>query len=83
VSNLTVFENGQFVTRENHPQVLVPLARYRVRYLGDGFHSQHVGETATVVARMSIQSWVIRLEFDNGDLWWVADYDTEGVRASE
>jgi hypothetical protein len=79
MSKMTVFENGEFVTRENYPQVLVPPARYRVRYLGDGFHSQHVGETATVVARMSLQSFVIRLEFDNGDLWWVADWDTEVV----
>jgi hypothetical protein len=76
---VTVFENGEFVTRANNTQVLVPLARYRVRYLGDGFHSQHVGETATVVARRSLQSFVIRLEFDNGDLWWVADWDTEVV----
>lgn len=54
-------------------------------YLGDGYHTQHVGDIGLVVDQgkgVLVDGrlpFVIRLEFENGDLWWVADYDTEEV----
>jgi hypothetical protein len=66
-----------------HDVPIPPADQYRVTYLGHSLVSEsgdaHAGETATVVARKSLLAWIIRIQFSNGDLYWVADSDTEVV----